>query len=170
MAWIAGWRGGTLAGMLLLGCAPGGVGSRPAGGEPESYAGTVQVVGSAPMNTRIVLEREGAAPVGLAGPLAAELATLSGARVSVHGTAAESPDPMVAREIDVAAYEIVSINGGPVIAGEVIAVEGDEARLRTADGAEVRIIGAPRSFRVGQKVWVQGPREVTVQSYGTLRP
>ncbi len=166
----AGRWGFVLVALLAAGCAPGGVGAGTGQSAPETYSGTIQVVGSTPVNVRVVLEREGEAPVGLDGGILPELETLRGARVTVRGRAAESSDPMTTRRIEVTDYDILSINGAPVLVGEVIAVENSMARLRTADGVEVLVTGAPRSFRVGQKVWVQGPVEVTVQSYGTLRP
>jgi hypothetical protein len=152
---------------LMTGCAAAGSGD----GGVESHTGTVRVVGSAPVNVQVVLEVEGGSPMRVVGGLAEEVARATGARVTVRGRVSRSPDPIVEREIEATGYEVVSVNGGPVIVGEVVAVDGHGgARLRMDDGEEMMVTGAPRDFRVGQKVWVQGPRSVTVQSYGTLRP
>jgi hypothetical protein len=146
--------------------------SEPQGGvlDEQSHVGTVQIVGSAPVNVQVVLQPENGTTTRLTGELVAELERLQGARVAVRGTITPSADPIVSRQIDVERYEIVSINGKPVIMGEIISIDGDSARLRTEDGGEVLLPGAPAAFRVGQKVWVQGPQSVTVQSYGTVRP
>ncbi len=152
---------------MATGCAAAVVGD----GGVESLTGTVQVVGSAPVNVQVVLQPESGPAMRVVGDLASEVANLVSARVTVRGRVSPSPDPIVAREIEATGYEIVAVNGAPVIVGEVISVDGGgSARLRTEDGAEVVVTGAPASFRVGQKVWVQGPRSLTVQSYGTLRP
>lgn len=152
---------------MATGCAAAGVGDVGV----ESHTGTIQVVGSPPVNVQVVLQPEAGPAMRVVGELANEIARLVSARVTVRGWVSPSPDPIVDREIEASGYEIVSVNGAPVIVGEVVSVDGGgNARLRTEDGAEVMVTGAPASFRVGQKVWVQGPRSVTVQSYGTLRP
>jgi hypothetical protein len=164
-----------MIGLLLLGaCVPR---SEPAdtlnavGGQgAEALVGTVRIVGSAPMNVQVVLEPDGGRGVRLVGPLASELQRLAGARVAVRGAIAPSPDPIVDRQIEASGYEILSVNDRPVVMGEIVGVSGEWVRLRTAEGEEVFLSGAPSDFRVGQKVWVQGPRSMAVQSYGTIRP
>jgi hypothetical protein len=132
--------------------------------------GVVQIVGSAPVNVQIVLQPPDERAIRLTGELAQELARLGGAEVTVHGTLGPSPDPIVTRQIEVASYEVVAVNGRPVVMGEVVSVGGGGARIRTSDGTEVSLVGAPASFAVGQKVWVQGAHSVAVQTYGTVRP
>jgi hypothetical protein len=144
--------------------------SPPSGPQEPSHVGTVQIVGSAPVNVQVVLQPGDGAAIRLTGALVSELERLQGARVAVRGPTSPAPDPLVSRQVDVQWYEIISIDGRPVVLGEIIAVEGGVARLRTEDGSEVVLPGAPASFRVGQKVWVQGPQSITVQSYGTVRP
>ncbi len=152
---------------MATGCAAAGVGD----GGPEVHTGTIQVVGSAPVNVQVVLQPEAGPAMRVVGELAGEVARLGSATVTVRGRVSPSPDPIVAREIEATGYQIVAVNGAPVIVGEVVSVDASgNARLRTEDGGEVMVTGAPASFRVGQKVWIQGPRSVTVQSYGTLRP
>jgi hypothetical protein len=113
---------------------------------------------------------EGARPVRLVGPLRDELSRLAGARVEVWGELTTSPDPMVDRQLAAGGYEVVSVNDRPVLFGELVEVGAGTARLRTTDGREVHLTGVPSNFRVGQKVWVQGPESVIVQTYGTVRP
>ena len=59
---------------------------------------------------------------------------------------------------------------GQLTKNEIVAIEGGRVRLRTRTGEEVYLSGAPEGFRVGQKVWVQGPTSIAVQSFGTIRP
>jgi hypothetical protein len=162
------------AGGFLLACAPrtepaDTVALAPSGGE-TMLRGEVQIVGSAPVNVQVVLQRERGGAVRLIGPLAEELANLSGALVEVRGEVATSPDPLVDQQVSVTRYDVVSVNGRPVVLGEIIDVTGDRALLRTAGGEEIHVVGVPGGFRVGQKVWVQGPQSVLMQSYGTIRP
>jgi hypothetical protein len=161
-------------GGLLLACAPrtepaDTVALAPSGGETV-LRGEVQIVGSTPVNVQVVLQRERGGAVRLVGPLAEELANLSGAHVEVQGEVATSPDPLIDRQVTVTGYDVVSVNGRPVVLGEIVEVTGDRALLRTAGGEEIHVVGVPGSFRVGQKVWVQGPQSVLMQSYGTIRP
>jgi hypothetical protein len=160
--------------LLLVACTPPGEppDSIPApdtaAGEP--VRGTVRVVGSAPVNVQVVLQPPSGRALRLVGPLAGELERLAGVEVAVRGRVEPSPDPMVDRQLRVAGYEIVSVAGRPVVMGEIIAIQEGWVRLRTEAGEEVFLSGAPSQFRVGQKVWVQGPRSIAVQSYGMIRP
>jgi hypothetical protein len=61
------------------------------------------------------------------------------------------------------------VNGRPVVVGEIVTISGGTAQLRTEAGEQIELRGVPESFRVGQRVWVQGPQSLTVQSYGLIR-
>jgi hypothetical protein len=163
-----------LLSLLLGGCAPQGEPPdtipAPAAGGTDRAVGTVRVVGSAPLNVQVVLQPESGRAIRLTGPLREELERLSGAEVAVVGRLQPAPDPMVDRQLHATSYEIVAVDGQPVIMGEIEAITDGWVRLRTPDGEIVHLSGAPASFRVGQKVWVQGPRSVVVQTHGTLRP
>lgn len=136
----------------------------------ERVVGVVRVVGSAPVNVRVVVQPEGGRAVGVEGPLRAELERLGGAEVAVTGVRRPSPDPMQDGSIEAAGYEILSVGGEPVVMGVVEAVTPAGARLRTAEGELVYLLGAPPELAAGQKVWVQGPRGVVVQTHGIIRP
>jgi hypothetical protein len=147
--------------LLAAGCASRGNGS---------LEGTVRIVGSAPVNVQVVLQPDTGSGVRITGPLLAELERLSGVRVTVAGIVSRSPDPIVDRQIAVADYDILSVDGRPVVTGEIVGIEGERARLRMTDGSEVLLSGSPLTFRVGQKVWVQGVETLAVQAYGIVRP
>lgn len=132
--------------------------------------GTVRVVGSAPVNVQIVLQPAEGGSVRLTGPLSSELANLSGAQVTVFGDVRPAPDPLVDRVLEATDYRIESVDGEPVLSGEIVSVTGQRATLRLADGEEVVLDVPAGEFRQGQKVWVKGPRRVAVQSYGVIRP
>lgn len=159
--------------LLLLACAPqntpaDSVGDLTAEGE-STVRGIVRTVGSAPVNVQVVLVSEGRS-IRLVGPLAEELARTAGIEVNVEGTLRPSPDPMADMELEATGYRIRTANGQPAVMGEIVEIMGDRARLRTDDGEIVILSSVPRDFRVGQRVWVQGPGGITVQSYGILRP
>ena len=164
----------ALLGLLLVaGCAPS---DPPAdtvsteGVRGEALQGTVRIVGSAPMNIQVVLQPEQGRSIRLAGPLLPELERLGGVVVSVEGPVSPAPDPLADRQIEVTSYEIISVDGRPVVMGEIVSVSGNTARLRTSAGEEVVLSAVPAEFKVGQKVWVQGPGSIIVQTYGTIRP
>src|SRR5262245_48822103 len=88
----------------------------------EQVRGVVRIVGSAPVNTQVVIQPASGRAVRVTGALRAELEHLSGIEVAVRGTVSASRDPMADREVDVASYDIVGVNGQPVVIGEIIAV------------------------------------------------
>lgn len=135
----------------------------------ERLVGTVRVVGSAPINVQVVLQPENGRSVRLTGPLQAELRELSGAEVAVTGAVGPAPDPMVDRQIEVGDYEVLAVNGEPVVMGVVERRTSSWTILRTPAGEMVYLASAPEEMQVGQKVWVQGPRARIVQSYGVVR-
>src|SRR5215217_3394230 len=122
-------------------------GDATAGG---SVAGTLRVVGSAPVNVRLVIQSAGGS-AGVGGPLADELRRLAGAEVTLTGR--REGGSFIASD-----YRVRSIDGRPVTLGTVEAAEGDYLRLRTTEGELVYLVAAPGELRPGQKVWVQGPR------------
>lgn len=132
----------------------------PAGDVVE---GTVAVVGSAPMNVRVQVTPDGGRPVTVTGPLAAEIRRLGGSRVAVRGRRA-------AAAIEATGYDVVAVNGRAVTLGVVEQAPDGGVQLRLDDGSTVRLTGGTASLRPGQKVWVQGPATVTVQSFGVVRP
>jgi hypothetical protein len=142
----------------------------PAQGAGDRVVGTVRIVGSAPLNTEVVVDPASGAAVQVAGPLREEIERLAGAEVAVTGQMESAPGTMSGRRIRVTGYDILAVNGEPVVSGVVEGTSGGWVQLRTAQGELVYLSGAPREFRAGQKVWVQGPRSMIVQSYGTIRP
>ena len=138
----------------------------PAGGgsaQEERVVGVPSSVGSAPMNVRTQLAAEGGGNLYVTGPLSNEIRSLAGARVAVWGR--RGPD----RALEATNYEILSVNGRPVVMGVVERASDGSLHLRTGDGRTVRLQGAPPAFRPGMKVWVQGPGNITVQTYGVVR-
>jgi hypothetical protein len=57
-----------------------------------------------------------------------------------------------------------------VVTGVVEQGPDGQLQLRTDDGRVVRLTGGAAHLRVGQKVWVQGPQTVQVQTFGVIRP
>ena len=153
---------------LLIVASTGCVAPAPAPPAPsseqsaDSVAGTLRIVGSAPVNVRLVIQTD-VGSTNVAGPVAEELRRLSGAEVTLAGRREGST--FVAT-----GYRVRSIDGRPVTVGTVEGPEGPYLRLRTTEGEIVYLVSAPDQLRPGQKVWVQGPRGVIVQSFGTVRP
>ncbi len=157
-----------LLGFLLAACSPSPQPMQtPAplagDGEETSVTGTVRVVGSAPVNVQTVLQEGDAPSVRVTGPLTGEIERLSGARVTVWGRIAGGA-------VEAERYEVVSVDGRPVVTGVVERAPGGGLQLRTDRGEVLRLDGADAHLRVGQKVWVQGPATVQLQSFGVIRP
>lgn len=139
-----------------------------AGGTTMAQAGSVEltgrvaVVGSAPMNTQVVVQTERGS-FAVEGPLRDEIRALSGARVTVAG--------LMARDrITPTRYHVVSVDGRPVLFGTVQRAADGTLALRLEDGSVVSLQGATTALRPGQKAWVQGPTAVRVQVFGIVKP
>jgi hypothetical protein len=125
-----------------------------------SLTGIVRVVGSLPVSTQVVIEADGR-HTAVEGALADEIGRLSGAEVEVRGR-------LAGRAIEAADYEIRSVDGRPVTVGTVERIEEGMIHLRTKGGELVYVAGSTSPFRVGQKVWVQGPQYLRIQSFGII--
>lgn len=137
--------------------------------EGDAVEGVVRVVGSQPVDVHVVVETEEGATVRVVGALRDEIRRLSGAVVRIEGPVEPSEMPVARRQIRADDYRIISVNGEPVIQGLVEGKTGGWTVLRTPDGEQVYLASAPEGIRTGQRVWVQGPRSVIVQSYGVIR-
>lgn len=129
----------------------------------------MRVVGSAPVDVHVVVQPEDGDAVRVVGALRDEIRRLAGAWVVVHGRGERSAAPVAARQIEASDYEIVSINGEPVLHGTVQGKTGGWTVLRTREGETVYLSAAPESIRTGQTIWVQGQRSLVVQAYGVLK-
>ena len=132
--------------------------------------GVVAVVGADPLSQVVVTAAPGpgAREVAVVGPLRDELGALYGAEVEVRGRAVVNGQPVPARAIEVASYEIVSVGGERLVVG-VLEVKQGAPWL-----AGSRLVGAPAelSRAVGAKVWVVGrpsSGRLVVQTYGIIR-
>ncbi|HEX2207813.1 MAG TPA: hypothetical protein VHG93_09020 [Longimicrobium sp.] len=149
--------------LLVMAAVAGCTAPAARGGGAERLAGTVAVVGSAPMNVHLSLQTMDGRSVFLAGPAASELRALAGAVVEVEGR-------MEGGAFQAAGYRIRSVDGRPVLWGTVEAAPGGGLQLRLQDGSAVRLGAGADRLRAGQKVWVQGPTQVQVQTYGVIAP
>lgn len=146
--------------------APGGDRAPTAG---DGIQGVVRVVGSQPVDVHVVIEMEEGGTARVVGELRDEIRRLAGAVVRVEGPLAPSEMPVARQQVRATDYRIVSVNGEPVIQGLVEGKTGGWTILRTPEGERVYLASAPEGIRTGQRVWVQGPRSVIVQSYGVIR-
>jgi len=137
-------------------------------GDTVAVRGTVAVVGSAPMNVAVVLRDGNGQGPRVDGPLAEEIGRLSGAQVEVTGT--RRADPMYGQSIHATGYRISAVDGAAVITGVVERGADGQLQLRGDDGQIHRLSGGTTQLRAGQRVWVQGPATVQVQSFGVIRP
>jgi hypothetical protein len=162
---IRGLALGVLLGAALVstaGCTPDPAVNGPVP-EGDTVVGRVAVVGSAPMNVRVALYPDEGPAVYLVGPLETEMRQLGGLRVSVTGH-------VRGRELHAAAYDVVSADGRPAVMGVVERGPGDTVRLRLRDGSAVTLTGATANLPTGARVWVQGPEQVQVHTYGIISP
>ena len=155
--------------------AEGSSGTTEAGGgdapEPSSlleFTGPVTATGTEGMRM-VNLRADDGSSVGLVGDLAAELARLSGAVVTVRGNEAPAPAD---RGLEVTEYEVVSVNGETPSVG---VLERRDGVYWLGSDPGVRLMGVPEALTqaVGAKVWVTGSSGadgVRVQSYGIIRP
>ncbi|MGH7458361.1 MAG: hypothetical protein ACREKN_04655 [Longimicrobiaceae bacterium] len=130
------------------------------------WVGTVAVVGSAPMNVAVVLRDDDPRAFNpyLTGPLVSELRRLSGLTVAVEGEEPERPG-----WIEVERYQVLSLDGDPVVAGVVERGEEGELVLRTSDGTRYPLSGAEGRVEPGWKIWVKGDPGLALSVYGVIR-
>jgi hypothetical protein len=156
----------ALLALALVACTPPAPAPGPGAPQPaeDRAVGPVRVAGSLPVDVQVIVQEPSGRSVRVAGPLAAEVRRLSGAVVEVWGR------PAAGGTIEAAGYEVRSVDGAPVVAGTVERAADGGLQIRRRDGSTVRLAGAPAQFRVGQKVWVQGPSTVQVQTFGVITP
>lgn len=161
--------GAAFAGALLMSSAcaprPAGSGAQPVPGAAadSTVVGTVRITGSMPMNVSVTIQDDAGGVLRVDGPLTPEVRALAGARVALRGRVAD-------RGIEVRSYDLRAVDGAPAYVGIVEAAPGGGLRLRLEDGRTLMLGATPNRFRVGQKVWVQGPAAVRVQTFGVIRP
>jgi hypothetical protein len=161
-----------LLSLAMAGCTPqnGEPNSAPspqAGADTAMIRGTVAVVGSAPLNVAVLVRGANGESSRVEGPLAEEIQRLSGAEVEVWGV--RQADPMYGSSLRATSYAVRTVGGSPVLTGTVERAGDGQLQLRLEDGRVMRLAGATQ-LRPGQKVWVQGPATVQVQSFGVIRP
>lgn len=143
-------------------------GASPASADTVAQ-GTVRMTGPQE-SAQLVLSGE-APDVALIGPLAGELGRLVGARVSVTGWPARNPAAVPERAVEVAAYEILAVDGERPYVGILV---GRDNRLWLAGQDTLEVVGAPPdlSARIGAKVFVTGVirgGQLELRSYGVIR-
>ncbi len=154
------------AGVLALGVAlSGGACTPPANGPAgvDTLRGRTAVVGSAPINTQVALQAADGRSITLVGPLSAELGRLAGAELEVEGRVSGA-------QMEPTAYRVVSVDGRAALVGVVETAPGGGLQLRLDDGSAVVLGGGTGALRAGQKVWVQGPSQLQVQTFGVIVP
>lgn len=161
----------ALAATTLAALAACGGNRAPEAGGPATAADTVEgevrQVGNAPFS-RTVVEDDSAA-VTVTGPLADELTRLTGARVRAVGAPIEGEFPGPA--LEVAAYEVVSVDGDEPRVGILRHRAGEGYRLETGEGEAVALRSVPAGLgsAAGGKVWVVVDEGGGVLRYGILR-
>lgn len=127
----------------------------------DSVRGIVSAVGSFPMTSVVVRPASGDA-ITITGPLAGEIARAAGAEVWVSGDRA-------ARSIAARSYAVRTVDGEPAVDG-ILERDGDGLVLVTRSGRRpiARPLQALRGM-IGARVWLVGPLDGTITSYGILR-
>lgn len=137
-----------------------------------SVEGVVQVVGSDP-SPQVVLRGgsdAAATQVALVGELREELGRLSGVVVSVIGTRVDNPQAIPEEAIDVADYDVISVNSEPAYLGSLEVRDGE---WWLEGESSFRLTNLPEQLEglAGSKVWITGPvdgGELRVQSFGVV--
>jgi hypothetical protein len=177
--------GDGLVGLVLLAslsCASQKPGP-PAATAAVSLEGEVALIGSDPLDERIVLADLGGGFCALRSPsLEYELRNLTGLRVRVTGRlggrSADGPELLVEK------YSLAPVNGREPLIGVLRSSGGEVVLVEAGSGASYELAGpladVLRGF-VGCKVWASGPIDpaeqegadhgtLKVESYGVLAP
>ncbi|WP_419937363.1 hypothetical protein [Candidatus Palauibacter sp.] len=134
---------------------------------PESFVGTVRVVGSEPFPNTIVQAEDGRSLIAL-GVLRDDIRRLSGARVRITGHLRQGEQPAAA--LDVSSWEVVSVDGERPLVGRLEG-EAEQFRLVRPGGAEVPLnfVSGPLAEGVGSLVWILLDERGGVAGYGIIR-
>lgn len=127
----------------------------------DTVRGVVSEVGSHPMTSVVVRPPAGGA-ITITGGLAREIARAAGAEVWLTGT-------REGQRFEARGYAVRTVDGEPAADG-VLARDGDRLVLVTPAGR--RTIAQPlQALRgmIGARVWLVGPLDGTITSYGVLR-
>ena len=137
----------------------------------DTAVGIIAVVGSAPL-VQIVLRPAGAASIALTGRPTEALRRLAGVEVWVSGTPGPPvPRPRPGRTIEVRDFRVRSVDGERATDGRLEA-DGGSLVLVTHDGRRHPLIDPPAALRsqVGARVWVAGPLDRPVTTFGVIEP
>lgn len=165
------WTAAALLALAVAACganrAPGDDDADGAAATVDTLEGTVRQVGSTPF-ARTVVEGDSASAT-VAGPLADEIARLTGARVRVTGSPAEGEFP--GPTLRVVSYELLSVDGEEPRVGMLRHEPGAGYRLETGEGESLPLRSVPAELGsvVGGKVWVVLGSGGGVLRYGVLR-
>lgn len=127
----------------------------------DTVRGIVSEVGSFPMIS-VVVQPASDGAVTITGALAGEIGRAAGAEVRVSGKRS-------AHSLEATSYAVRTVDGEAAVDG-VLAEDG--GRLVLLTGAGRRPIARPlQALRgmIGARVWLVGPLDGTITSYGVLR-
>lgn len=135
--------------------------------------GVVSVVGNDPSPQVVLSVGEGAEAnqIAIVGEFREELARLSGVEVSLVGENIANPQGIPERAIDVAEYDVISVNSAPAYLG-VLEMRDGELWLDREEALRLRAVPSQLRNLAGAKVWIAGPvdgGDLTVQSFGVAR-
>jgi hypothetical protein len=153
----------ALCALAVLACARGAPGdhgsARPAA---DTVRGTVRILGSEPMTSIVLEPAGGGAPVALDGERTL-LGRLAGIEVAVVG------EPGPPGRLRVAHVVVRAADGVPATDG-VLAREGDRDVLVLRDGSRRVVARLPQALRgrVGARVWLAGPLDGDIDSFGII--
>jgi hypothetical protein len=155
------------AALVAVGCAnktevESGPGTDAA--QADTVTGVVRRVGNEPFVRTLV---QGDDTVFVAGDWEAEIARLAGAQVMIVGT--YTTGDMPGAHMDVARYEIVSVDGDVPVVGRLES-DDDGFYVSADDGEVTRLIALSPELaaRKGAKVWIVSSDQGVVQRYGII--
>ena len=129
--------------------------------QEDTVRGIVAETGSVPI-TSIVVRPAGGRSVTILGSLAPEIGRAAGAEVWVSGH-------RTAEGLHAMRYAVRSVDGEPAVDGVLASEDGGLVLVTT--GGRRRIVRPPQALRgmIGARVWLVGPIEGGITSYGVLR-
>lgn len=130
----------------------------------DSVRGVVSVVGTSFEKRVMVAPAGGARRVEITGPLATTVGRMSGAEVSVAGTASGT-------QLEASRFIVRSVDGQPAIDG-TLKTDAGALYIVTEGGDRTRITAPPPALvgRDGARVWITGDPARGVQSFGFIDP
>lgn len=128
-----------------------------------SLTGYPEIVGSLPVDRRVILQDGKGESTRLYGDVAERIAGIAGALVEVWGSPVPGQDALRVED-----FRLISVDGLPALLGTIRRDQAGRVYLNVGDTLVTELTGGVAEFRHGETVWVQGDPVLRVQRYGVV--